>query len=297
MRFSVARRLGLDPASLLLEADAPRFLWREEARFKHLTAQDETEQAGIASFGRAVAAALVRAARETSVRDLEGAAAEQVRAALTRGGEQPVDLMALLALAWGVGIPVVHLRVFPWPQKRMAAMTTRVRGRGVVLLAKDAPYPPWLAFYLAHELGHLACGHIGDGRALIDFDQGEKWGPGDDREEAEADAWAMELLTGMPRPEFTTSSDTRRSAAGLARAAVNTGTGLNIDPGTVALAFGYTTGDWRIANGALKIMFPGDFDVPAVINQVAAGQMDLAAAGEETADYLVGVLELDEPGR
>jgi hypothetical protein len=138
---------------------------------------------------------------------------------------------------------------------------------------------------------------VADGRALIDYDQGDEWAPGDDTEEAEADAWAMEVLTGMPNPEFTTSSDAHRSAAGLARAAASAGAGLNIDPGTVALAFGYTTGDWRTANGALKILFPSDFDVPSAINQLAAGQMDLAAAGQETAEYLAGVLELDEPGR
>lgn len=300
LRFSVARRLGLDPASLLLQDDAPRFLWRQEARFKHLTAQTETEQAGIASFGRAVAAALTRVAGDEDSRGLLGASAEDVRSALTRGGEQPVDLMSLLALAWGVGIPVVHLRVFPWPQKRMAAMATRVQGRGVVLLAKDAPYPPWLAFYLAHELGHLAHGHVAEGRALIDFDQGEQgdeWASGDDAEEAEADAWAMEVLTGMPNPEITTAPNARRSAASLVQAAAGAGAGLNIDPGTVALAFGYSTGDWRTANGALKIMFTGDLRLPAAINQIAASQMDLAAAGEDTAEYLAGVLGLDEPQR
>lgn len=273
-------------------------MWRQEARFKHLTSQDETEQAGIASFGRAVAAALTRVAGDADARGVLGASAEEVRRALTRGGEQPVDLLALLALSWGVGIPVVHLRVFPWPHKRMAAMATRVGGRGVVLLAKDAPYPPWVAFYLAHELGHLAHGHVADGRALIDFDQGEhgdEWAPGEDTEEAQADAWAMEVLTGMPNPEFTTSPDARRSAASLVRAATGAGAGLNIDPGTVALAFGYTTGDWRTANGALKIIFPGDLDLPAAINQLAADQLDLAAAGEETAEYLAGVLGLDEP--
>ena len=51
LRFGVARRLGLDPRSLLDDREAPRFMWREEARFKHLSGEGELEQAGITSFG------------------------------------------------------------------------------------------------------------------------------------------------------------------------------------------------------------------------------------------------------
>src|SRR5262245_58890952 len=39
LRFSLARKLGLDPRSLI-ENDEPRFVWRE-AKYKHLTGENE----------------------------------------------------------------------------------------------------------------------------------------------------------------------------------------------------------------------------------------------------------------
>src|SRR5580693_3598227 len=103
LRFGVARRLGLDPGSLLAD-DEPRFLWREEARFKHLASEDDVEQAGIASFGRAVAIALASAVGPSRF-DLAGQGASDLRARLL-GPERPyVTLDSLVALSWSVGIP------------------------------------------------------------------------------------------------------------------------------------------------------------------------------------------------
>src|SRR2546425_4796403 len=61
LRFSLARKLGLDPHSLLEDAAEPRFVWRKEARFKHATAEGEQERAGITSFGVALGNLLISA--------------------------------------------------------------------------------------------------------------------------------------------------------------------------------------------------------------------------------------------
>ena len=187
LRFSVARRLGIDPGSLLDDREQPRFLWREEARFKHLASEDDVERAGIASFGRAVASAMLGAAPLATV-DLTDLAAADLRAQLLASGRPYVGLQDLVALGWGVGIPVVYLRVFPWRQKRMAAMTVRVAERNFILLGKDAGYPAWISFYLAHELGHIALGHVEADHALVDLDVGDALEP-DDEEERDADSW------------------------------------------------------------------------------------------------------------
>jgi hypothetical protein len=62
----------------------------------------------------------------------------------------------------------------------------------------------------------------------------------------------------------------------------------------LALAFGYTSGDWRVANGALKIMQPQSGDLAAQINDLAVRELDLASVGDETADYLASVLDLND---
>ena len=61
------------------------------------------------------------------------------------------------------------LRIFPLKNKAMHAMVVRVRGRYAILLGRDATYPAPVAFTLAHELGHVLLGHLGDAPALVDL--------------------------------------------------------------------------------------------------------------------------------
>src|SRR5437588_8568651 len=68
LRFSLARKLGLDARSLVDEEGVPRFVWRDEARFKNLSGESDLERAAIASFGRAVGAILIAA---TTARHIE----------------------------------------------------------------------------------------------------------------------------------------------------------------------------------------------------------------------------------
>lgn len=289
LRFGVARRLGLDPGSLLDDREQPRFLWREEARFKHLLSEDEVERAGIASFGRAVATAMVDAAPPVAA-DLAGLAAEDLRTRLLASGRPFIGLDDLVALCWGVGIPVVHLRVFPWPRKRMAAMTVRVGERSFILLGKDATYPAWIAFYLAHELGHIALAHVDADRALVDLDPGDPVAQ-DDEEDA-ADAWALELLTGRPQPTVV-SKDGSRSASELARVALAAGPELGIEPGTLALCFGYSSGDWATANGSLKLIYSKPTPVWRAINAYARDQLHLDDASPDAVEFVSDVLGLE----
>src|SRR5438132_13705755 len=62
LRFSLARNLGLDPRTLFAQAEPPRFVWGEQARFKHLRAETGAERNAIASFGRAFGALLISGA-------------------------------------------------------------------------------------------------------------------------------------------------------------------------------------------------------------------------------------------
>jgi hypothetical protein len=47
LRFGVARRLGIDPSSLIQEDGQPRFLWSSQARFKNLAGETSLEREGI----------------------------------------------------------------------------------------------------------------------------------------------------------------------------------------------------------------------------------------------------------
>ena len=287
LRFSLARKLGLDPQSLLEEGDEPRFLWRDEARFKNLTREQEQEQAILASFGAALGQVLTAATSDGP--DITGTSAVDLRRALLTGARPFVALHDLLSLAWSAGIPVVHLQLFPLPQKGMAGMTVRTGPRWAILLGKDSKYPAPVAFYLAHEIGHVALGHAHSGRVLVDLEHDELHGPGDDEEERAADAYALELLTGEPAPKVLPLKD-RYSASELARVALASAHQLQIEPGTLALCFGYSTGDWGTASSALSRIYAEAKPVWQEINALAAAQMRLDGLPDELAEYASAVL-------
>ena len=292
LRFSVARRLGLDPRSLSGQ-DTPTFVWREEARFKHLSGEDDVQRAGITSFGRSVASALLRAAPEPMVAIGDDPAA--VRTQLLSGAGRPfVDLGDLVNLSWMLGIPVVHLRVFPWPQKRMAAMAVSVGERYAILLGKDSMYPAPSAFYVAHELAHIALGHLDRDQLIVDLADDTPSLAADD-EEIAADEFALQLLTGNKRPTVL-ADDTLASpnATRVAHAAMSSSAELGIEPGVLAMCFGYSSGDWKSAMGALKAIYPNEQPVWTYVNKIAQAQLEWDDVSDDAADFLADVLGDDQ---
>jgi hypothetical protein len=285
--FGVARRLGLDPAPLLAGSDEPHFLWQAEARFKHLTTESSTEQSGIASFGRSVASILIAASPEPAL-DIAGASAAELREQLLRPDRPYVTLGDVLTACWTAGVAVAHLRVFPWERKRMAAMALGIGGRSAILLGKDSSYPAPIAFFLAHELGHVALGHVSANDTVIDL--GDELAPSSDGEEQAADEFALELLTGQKRPRVVAQDPTAASGRELARVALASGSALAIEPGMLAQCFGYSTGNWQTANAALRHIYPDAAPMWEAINAVAVQQLDPGLIPIEAADFLAAVL-------
>jgi hypothetical protein len=285
LRFSIARKLGIDPRSLLDVEGTPRFIWRDEARFKHLSGETDIERAAISSFGRALGAFLVSAT--TMEASLPSSASTLRRVVLK---SQPfVRLPDLLSLCWSTGIPVIHLRIFPRPQKRMAAMAVRVGERNAILLAKDSQYPAHIAFYLAHELGHLLLGHIGSNAAIVDMESDERAPSHEDAEEEAADRFALELLTGSPEPKVVTESKSY-NAPGLATAVLDAAPSLHIEPGTLALSFGYSTNNWAVVNSAMRFIYGPGTPMWQEINRIAMHELDLGRIPEDARSYIEQVL-------
>lgn len=290
LRFSLARKLGLDPASLLDEGSAPRFVWRDEARFKHRTTEGELELAAITSFGKALSGILLTASPSDDKRELPDALTLR---RMILGSQPYVRLVDLLSICWSFAIPVIHLRVFPCAQKRMAAMTVHGKLGSAILLGKDSDYPANLAFYLAHELAHVALGHLQTGDAIVDLETLEL-SPANDAEEFAADEYALELLTGAPRPVVLPHAR-RYTARQLAADAMASSNELRIEPGTLALCFGYSTSDWRTANAAMKSIYTAPKPAWTEINRIARMQMHTDFITEDSRTYLESVLGSGEP--
>jgi hypothetical protein len=292
LRFSVARKLGLEPRSLLDDAEQPRFIWRDEARFKRLTGESELERAGITSFGMTIGRLLLAATKPSAASPPGNAAG--LRQLILRHQEY-VRLADLLSISWAISIPVIHLRVFPWQRKRMAAMTLRQRDRHAILLAKDSMYPAHIAFYLGHELGHAILGHLQPGHLVVDLEEDQLTPAEDDPEEAAADRFALELLTGEPTPRVLPSTDSRISARGLAEAALVASRELRIEAGTLSLCFGYSTGNWPVANAAMRHIYSEPKPVWSEINKVAVRQLAAEAIPSDSLPFLSAVMGAAKP--
>jgi hypothetical protein len=293
LRFSLARKLGLEPRSLLDDGEEPRFIWRDEARFKHVRGESELERSGITSFAAALGTVLESSASAATGR-IAHVDAIDLRDLVLR--HQPfVQLVDLLSLCWSIEIPVIHLRIFPWPQKRMSAMAIRVRNRSMILLAKDSNYPADTAFYVAHELGHIALGHLSPDTAIVDLESEKLASTEDDAEEAAADRFALELLTGQASPRVLPLGP-GGGARSLAHAALGASRELRIEPGTLVLCFGYSTGNWRLARAAMRHVYSSPKPVWHEVNQVALREISLVNVPEDSRSYLQAVLGQETAG-
>jgi len=112
---------------------------------------------------------------------------------------------------------------------------------------------------------------------------------GDDPDEVSADRFALELLTGLSEPKVLSKSKSY-NANQLAHAVLNASTELRIEPGTLALCFGYSTGQWMKTNAAIKRVYSSPISVWSEINKVAAGHLDLSLIPDDARSYVKAAL-------
>lgn len=282
LRFALARRLGLEPKPLL--GERVEFIWNDEARFKHLSAESDGQRAALASFGMSVGRLLLRATPggETPI-----TGAEQLRTAILQSSRF-VDLNALVSTCWAIGVPVIYLRIFPLDAKLMHAMVVAIDGRYAVLLGRDASYPAPVAFTLAHELGHVMLGHCAGAPAIVDLKDPALARDGDQQEQ-EADRFALTLLTGTPKPDIRLNLD-RFNAPTLAAAVLAAADEYAVEPGSLALCVAYLRGSWPVAMSALRFIYNQAGPVWREVNGIAQEQLDWELLGDEAAQYLRSVM-------
>ena len=173
----------------------------------------------------------------------------------------------------------------------MHAMSIGIGGRSAILLARAESYAAPSAFTLAHELGHIMLGHLGGG-SVIDLEAPLQFSGETDGEEAQADSFALEVLTGQEHPVVLPDQE-RFSATQLAAAAMAQADTLGIEPGVLAMCAGHTTGKWDRAYGALKIIPPGNVDMPSWVNGLARQQVRWDSLAGESQDYLLAIMGQD----
>jgi len=161
------------------------------------------------------------------------------------------DLSNLLDYCWQHGIGVIHVTRLPKTTgaKKIAGLATFIGDRPVIVLCSGRDSPAWLAFHLAHELGHIMCQHVKPGDdPLVDI---KLDGANEEAHEREADQYAFQVLTGYPTLQLIGRD---QNGSKLASAAQQYGHNHRIHPGTVALIYGYGMKRIPVAQAALSAM-------------------------------------------
>lgn len=285
LRFSVARKLGLDPRSLFGDEE-PRFVWKDEAKYKHFSGRNDFEFAALTSFGMSFARAVINATSDVNL--VEDYTPERIRRAIL-ARYPAVELRGLIELCWGLGIPIVHLEVFPLAAKKMCAMAVNYNGRYAILLGRQSKFPAQIAYYVAHELGHIALGHLQENAAVVEMDEILSKSEDNDDEERAADEYALALLTGSKGPLFDVNTH-KFSASELAKVCLQASTEFHIEAGTIALCVGHITQEWGKIFAAMNFIYDSSQPISRTVNQVARTQLDYSRLPMDLISYIDNVM-------
>jgi hypothetical protein len=248
--ISIAQVLGI-PVPQLRDPKQPlRLEVPACVRFKRPanTSTDELD-AAIALAQRA-AEGLVGALRAPAPFAGAMSALELRERVLSRSGRP--DLEALLQAAWDHGVAVIPLRHLPPKAKRFTAAAILCGTQRVIVLASGRDGLPWLSFHLAHELGHIFLGHVSEQSPLVVETDSAEPVAGVQDDEADANTFAVELLTG--HREIEVGDPRGVTPPMLATLDVRLSREWRATPGIVSLLWGYRVGRLAVANAALKRM-------------------------------------------
>lgn len=276
----IAKRLGLDLKSLLAEDEEPRFKPQPQTKFKQRSSQNNHSEIAQGLAHRL--AEMVAYGTEVKFTSLPSDV-NQIREEIL-ASSPTINLIALLNYCWQQGIAVVHFHHFPKNTKKMDGMIQSHPNCPVIVITANHKYSARLAFILAHELGHLALGHLSEGMLIdekIDLDS-------QDEEEHLTNNFAVNLLLGdcddcLANKQFHNHHHLIKYAN--AKAQENPG----ISPDSIVLNYAWHNHNWGIAIKALEKL-DSSANGQQTINQHLAEKLDWDKFDDDSYEYLNKVL-------
>lgn len=189
-----------------------------------------------------------------------------------------VDLPTLLLWCANANIPVLHVDTLP--SKKMTGLVVRENGKFAIVLSRKG-YQSEMLFWLAHELGHIACGHLKQDGFFADEKIGGNF---EDADEKEADAYAVLLLNGS-NTKYTIQRLVR--ASDLASAAVRSGESAKVDAGHILLNFGHHNPKlFALTKAALKVLGQSSNAASFAVNRSLFSWIPHESMSEDQLDLL-----------
>lgn len=264
-KLILAKALNLKVRPLVEDPPRVEFDLPEMRRFKLVKGTTEDDVQLAVALARS-ASKLVLSAFDHKCQ--QPGSAEQVRRQILSTGKPWVDLEGLLQYCWQLGIPVIHL-ASALMKKKMDGIAMATKGRPTIVLSSRKACG-YLLFHLAHELGHIALGHLDTNGAIVDTSIQENSDSKDEAEQA-ADAYAIRLLAGE---QARLSLSRFLPAPTLARLAEDYGRQHAIDPTHVLLNSAHNGNFWPLCTKTLGILAEGRKDSDLISQHLFANIQD-----------------------
>lgn len=281
----ISRRLSLDFAALLNGEVRPKDAFLSVA-FKH--GADATPESLRAStcIATALAQAVV-AAMPTPFKKIPESPTDLASLARLRGGI--VSLKSLINASWEMGIPVIPIPNLPVGIRKMDGAVINVGGRPAIIVSKKKTSRAWLAFIVAHELGHIGCGHLEGEGSIIDVSLQEQATyeaeSSSDSQEREADHYALNLLGGNAVEQEVRQWPQWASPVDIAVRARENATALGVESGHLVLRYAFITKRWPDAMSALRFLSE-DSDAEVLLKSSLANHLDLDMVADDIRDLV-----------
>lgn len=279
----IAERLHLDLASLLSEHQAVRFKPIPQPKFKYRKQQEAAIPEIVPQIASRIAELTTQSLQVPFVPFSQDC--NQIRQSIVKKSEQ-VTLASLLEYCWEHGVAVVYFNRYPRKVRKLAGMVQWQMNRPVIILSNGDKHPAWLAFTLAHELGHLALEHIKTG-ILVDTHESDS--ESNDVEEAEANRFAAQLLVNrldncFRGRRFRNNSQLRTAVVKKIRTADS-----SVDASALMFNYAWHSKQFAMARKAVNEL--GDPTAgDTVINSFFANHIDWDCLSDDHADHLEFVL-------
>jgi len=199
-----------------------------------------------------------------------------------------INLDSLLQYCWDKGIVVGYFNNFPEKIKKFAGFVQRQASSPVIILSSSRKESGILTFDLAHELGHLALGHLEEG-ILIDekilSDNESRLESSNDAEENEANKFAADLLLGNCVEDLANKTmNSVQHLVNWANKKVKENPTVGLD--SVILNYAWHSGDWGRSHSALKQLSLDISNDQQTINSYLADRLNWDNFNDETYEYL-----------
>jgi hypothetical protein len=194
-----------------------------------------------------IAGAVVRSLRNTPTPNPPPTDGLVWRSALRRDNTN-ITLNDILTDLWSRGIPVIPLEYIPSPSFQGIACIAE--GRPVILLGHTNDEPGRLAFWGAHEAGHIAAGDCSPDHPVVDEEENIE----DDADiERKADLYASQVLVGRDSIPIIEGEDYKKLASRASELEQTSG----VDASQIIFAWASRSHDYATATMAVKALYRG----------------------------------------